>query len=299
MTKVHFHNPYLVSPSINGVEIIYPYTFSYKYDIEFGRIINEEREFKLGVSTSLLIQWDIHPFMDINRNLIVLLFPFVLRFIKEKAQDKTLKNYDEIILTTEFGISEYPFDPTTLPIPIEYEFQIDENKDSIVDKINKGRLASDIIQKRDNINAVFYGKYKEKLLLIDQERNLLEFFKSVNSLEEFSFALASFSSLISNLNVKILRSITGINDDKVKSITLFENYLNSIQKNNISDLFKGINRIRQGYPIHTDKADGFIEAHKKLGLSYPIKNYENTWLDLLQKYLSALEEILIIIKIEK
>jgi hypothetical protein len=296
MIKIRFNSPYLTRPSINGIEIAYPYTFIYKYDNEFGKVISEERVYMIGISTSLLMQWNMHSFMVLNRNLIFLLFPFVIRFVKEKAQDKTLKNYDEQILTTEFGISEYPFDSDSIPIPNGYEIQIEENLESLTDKINRGQLAADLIQKRDNINALFYSKYREKLLLIDQERNLLDFFKQVNSEEEFTFRLASFASLISNFNVKILRSITSNYDENIKSIALFDKYLNNLQRNNIAELLRNINRLRQGYPIHSDKVDGFIEAHHKLGLTYPITNFESTWLSLLQKYLAALDQVILILK---
>jgi hypothetical protein len=154
------------------------------------------------------------------------------------------------------------------------------------------KLAASIIEIRDNINSIFYHKHKTKLLLLDEERNLADFFKNANTPEEFSHRVASLSHVSQRLNVDILRSLTKETDKDVKSIQLLDKFLTGIgkQSGQITGPLKKINRVRQSYPIHTDKS-GIIAALSDLGISYPISDYEAAWQTLLKSYYSALDKL--------
>ena len=58
------------------------------------------------------------------------------------------------------------------------------------------------------------------------------------------------------------------------------------------------NRLRQGYPIHTDKANGVIEAHSFFEIDYPINDFKSAWEKLLISYLEVLKELFDLIKKE-
>jgi hypothetical protein len=159
------------------------------------------------------------------------------------------------------------------------------------------KLASSIIDARDNINAIFKQKYKENLLLLDQERNLLEFFRPANSKEEFSYRLAALGNIVGNLNIEIMRKVTDVNDSSVKSVSLLDALLKSLtrKEEDLIKVFRNLNRIRQGYPVHGNYVEGVLEAHSFFKLKYPVESFNEVWETLLMNYLSALQDLLVIL----
>ena len=151
-----------------------------------------------------------------------------------------------------------------------------------------------IIEIRDYINAIFKERHGGKLLILKEERDVLQFFISTNSSEEFIYRLSALRNVVTNLNEAILREITKIDDSQVKSLSLLEKYL--LTYNNYDDfsikVFRSINRLRQAYPIHGDNINGVQDAHKFFKLEYPISDYSESWKKLLINYLDALRRIL-------
>ena len=158
--------------------------------------------------------------------------------------------------------------------------------------VNENKLTASIITARDNINDIFYKKHKTKLLLLNEERNLLDFFQNANTVEEFSHRVASLGQVSQHLNIEILRSITKETNKEIKSIQLLDKFLTSLgkQSKEISETLKNLNRVRQGYPIHTDLS-GNIDALGYFGINYPIKDYDSAWQTLLNSYYVALDKL--------
>jgi hypothetical protein len=173
-------------------------------------------------------------------------------------------------------------------IVIVHNFEITRLRDLLKSaNINRkeDKLATSIIEIRDNINNIFYYKHKEKLLLLDEERNLADFFENANSKEEFSHRVASLAQVSQRLNVDILRSLTKETDKEIKSIQLLDKFLIGMGKQNkeITEALRNLSRVRQGYPTHTDMS-GSIAALDYFGISYPVKDYESAWQILLKSY---------------
>ncbi len=80
----------------------------------------------------------------------------------------------------------------------------------------------------------------------------------------------------------------------MKSIQLLEDYLNKsgVLKPQIIDTLRNINKMRQGYPVHGDRAKGVLEAHRYFAIEYPIADYGAAWKKLLNSYLETLQQLL-------
>lgn len=162
------------------------------------------------------------------------------------------------------------------------------------------KIAGEIIQYRDLINAIVYNKHKEKLLELDQERNLFDFFKSANSSEEFSHRIASLASLVGKMNKKLLIKLTDESDKTKGTIALLNSLIEVKYKNRSTavETLRKINKLRQGYPIHTDKAKGIIDAYNYFEIEYPITDFQRAWKILLKKYMESLKQIFDLLKTE-
>ncbi|MCZ6702293.1 MAG: hypothetical protein O6940_04545 [Ignavibacteria bacterium] len=163
------------------------------------------------------------------------------------------------------------------------------------------QIATSIIDYRDFINAIIKERHKEKLIIFSEERDILQLFRNANSTEEFVFRISALKTLVTNLNEPLLRKITGINDGKVKSISLLEIFLKGFKKFEEEPIatLKSINRLRQLYPIHGDNIGGVQEAHRKLNIEYPILNPSEAWKKVLMHYQDSLKGILEIIRYER
>ncbi len=156
------------------------------------------------------------------------------------------------------------------------------------------QLASRIIDTRDNINALFHEKHGDKLIAVREERDLLQLFRDATSPEEFFYRVCALANAATGLNVPKLRKLTGITDTQVKSIKLLETYLaqNSMQNRKVVETLQAINNLRQGYPVHGDRSDGVLRAHKYFGLTYPVSDHSHAWRSILLSYLDSLEKLL-------
>lgn len=188
-----------------------------------------------------------------DTDLCKVLFEYGKRHVVQKIKDGTLAEKEELWLSTASHPTTCPFDPSRIKEDkVSCEVEIPE-KPLMEDK-DEIKLASSIIDARDNVNAIFKQKYKENLLLLDQERNLLEFFRPANSKEEFSYRVAALGNIVGNLNIEIMRKVTDINDSSVKSVSLLDALLKSLtrKEEELIKVFRNLNRRRQGYPVHGD-----------------------------------------------
>lgn len=270
--------------------------FVYFYDIINENGNSEAKAIKVSISGSLCVGWGFQiwsnqPDKDYS-NLAKILLQYGKNKIIEKLKEGTLNDNEELILLTTTHPSTSPYNPDNLIEPQNAEFEIEVGQKMLSEEIKENKLAASIIETRDRINAIFYEKHKEKLLLLNEERNLLDFFKTAKTEEEFSHRLASLGQVSRHMNVSILRKLTSETDTQIGSVALLEKFLQFIGKPNktITDNLKQIGRVRQGYPMHTDLT-GVVQGYKYFGLQYPVENYETTWTALLNHYLTSLKQL--------
>jgi predicted transcriptional regulator len=267
--------------------------FLYYYDLieEGGK--TQPKTIKIGISGSLSIGWgfqiwSMQPDKDYPK-LMKILLQIGKDKIVEKVKEGTLNDNEELILLTTTHPNTPPYNADNLIEPENAEYEIEVGQKMLSEEIKENKLAASIIETRDRINAIFNFKYGSKLLLLNEERNLLDFFKIASTEEEFYHRLASLAQVSRNMDVAILRKLSGERDTKIGSVGLLDKFLQSINKpdKTITDILRQIGRIRQGYPVHTDIAD-VVQGYKYFGLNYPISDYEGTWTTLLKYYLTSL-----------
>lgn len=284
--RIKFKNAKYIPPISRAA-----YGFYYEYDIVKDDGSIESKSIAVFVSTALKIVWQL-PFENNLQDVEKILLQFAKNNIIEKLKEGTLNNQEEVILMTETQPKVCPYSPAKIIETKFAEFEVELPSKLLLQEINENKLAALIIEKRDLINIVFSSKYKEKLLFLNQERNLLDFFKSVNTEEDFSHRLSSLGEVSRNMNIPILRKIANETDTQFGSVTLLEKFLSSINRSNlvVIDTLRQIGRIRNGYPAHVDTPD-IIKSYKYFGISYPVIDYELAWTTLLNHYLEALKQL--------
>ncbi len=113
-----------------------------------------------------------------------------------------------------------PYNPKNL-VETEYaEYEVETSSKLLMEEISENKLAASIIETRDIINVVFASKHNEELLLLNQERNLSDFFKSAMTEEDFSHRRSSLGQVSRYWNVPILRKLTNETDNQLGSVSL-------------------------------------------------------------------------------
>jgi len=222
------------------------------------------------------------------------MYEYGKRHVIEKIREGTLSGSEEIDLHTGNAERPCPFDPERIENPMNAEVKVDLSEKKFMEDSSFLSLASSIIDARDNINAIFNLRNKDKLIILVEERDLLQFFRDAQTKEDFFYRLCALTNAATKMNNQCLRRLTKIADTQVKSIQLLESYLDKIgiQHNGIIKTLRNINKLRQGYPVHGDRTKGVLDAHKYFGLEYPITDYSASWKRLLEKYLDALQKLL-------
>lgn len=253
---------------------------------------SETRDYfiRVGITETLADSWRLS-----DTDLVKVLFEYGKRHVIQKIKDGTLAEREELWLSTTSHPAICPFDPSRIEVKNGVPFEVEIPEKPLMQNQNEIKLASSIIDARDNVNAIFKQKNKENLLLLDQERNLLEFFRPANSKEEFSYRVTALGNIVGNLNVKVMKKITKIHDSK--SISLLDAHLKNLtgKEEGLIKVFKNLNRIRQSYPVHGDHVEGVLETHSFFKLKYPVENFDEAWKVLLMNYLSALKDLLLIL----
>lgn len=293
--KIEFKTPIALGRTRDASDYLFPYDI---VDSTFVGMPEEQSktsdfDIKVGATRSLVASWA----LDEN-DLIKVLFEYGKRHVIQKLKDDTLSAEEELLLSISTAEVPCPFDPSRIPSPTGTTIEVDLGGVSFMKDQTFLQLASLIIDHRDNINAIFSNIHKEKLILLNEERDLLQLFRDASNSEEFFYRICALANAATTFNIKILRQITGISDTQKKSISLIENYLEKINSPSpeIIKTLRSINRIRQGYPVHGDQADGVLEAHRYFNLLYPIDDFHNSWKTLLIHYLNALKKLLGILK---
>lgn len=291
MKHLTFNKPNIAPRLINGVLVDFSYTITqdgknYEKDSQFEHI------FRIGFSTFLLMGWGEDIYSLSESKVIKMAYPFVESLIIEKINDGTIKDFDERIYTREDNLQQFPFDINKVDTIEGKTIDIKEPQSTIGEIIATNPLADEIVQLRDNINTLFHDKHKENLLFLNEERGILNFFRVVKTEEEFTHRLASLGELIKNMNSKKLKSLVKRHIDNDGSILLLEKFIEQlgIKDFKLIEIFRNINRVRQCFPIHTDKA-GIISSLGYFGLKYPIDDFSYAWKIILMNYRDALKEL--------
>ena len=290
MKYIVFGKPSIAPQLINGVLIDFPFSIT-QDGIGYEKDKQSNYNFRIGLSAYLLLDWG-ENIQNLNEDKVFkMAYPFAESIILEKINDGTLKDYDEKVITTEDNHVQYPYDLDKVSKIENNKIEIESPKNTIGEIIETNQLADEIVQLRDNINTLFHDKYKETLLFLNEERGILNFFRKVQTEEEFTHRLASLGELIKNMNSKKLLNLVD-QEENNGSISLLEIFIKQLGFKNfeVINIFRKINRIRQGFPIHTDKA-GIISSLKYFDLNYPIENYKTAWNTILISYRNGLKEL--------
>jgi hypothetical protein len=254
----------------------------------------EEYNLKVGVSRTLTSCWGFN-----ESELIKVLFEYGKRHIFQKLIDKTLVLDEELDLTTANTPTKCPFDPNRIDEPTGATYEKEIPEESIIENETEIQLAGAIIDTRDNINALFKEAFKKPLLILYEERSIFQLLREANTIEELSYRVASLGEMAGNLNESALRDLTGIKETETKSISLLEKFLKDkgIDTNGIIPVMRNLKKMRQGFPVHGDYAEGVVSAYKFFKIEYPVKNYKHAWLSLMKAYLSTLNKLIKEIKL--
>ncbi|MCL4704011.1 hypothetical protein KJ068_02555 [bacterium] len=285
-----FDKPIPLQTSNDAVEYMFPFRVVATSLIGTPEERNQtsHHKIRMGVSGTLYSCWQLR-----NSDLIKVLFEYGKRHVIQKLKDGALSGKEELMLHTENADTPCPFEPSRISEPEDASFVVDIGTKKLMQDQDLLQLASSIIDRRDNINALFHERHEEKLITIVEERDILQFFRDAASQEEFFYRLCALSNAATNLNISVLRKITGIEDTQLKSISLLESYLkqNNIYNETIINTFRNINKMRQSYPVHGDRVEGVLDAHRYFEIEYPVKDFSNAWRSLLLNYLGALQRM--------
>jgi hypothetical protein len=221
--------------------------------------------------------------------------------------------FEPVRLSTFSGASNPPqYNMATpgmlIPIP-ETELMAEPE----ISSIQITSLSDDISGIRDNINTLSIDLLGERILLLPQERALLDMYKDVRSAEEFASRIQSLAGLVVAINKSaILKSFDaeqtaeiltrhGIEDQNhLGSLVLLEelltSYSNGVSAKRITEVFKSLNHLRQGFPAHGDNSQNVLKAHDFFKVRYPIRDFASAWETILGKYLEAMKEFLSVIR---
>ena len=185
------------------------------------------------------------------------------------------------------------YSPSDAPVMKGAEFYVYKRIRQPLPTIPTHRSVPDlIVETRKMINLVFKKKHNEYLLELAQEENLTDLFKDAHTKEEFNTRLISLGSTVGEMNVDLLRTLTGITDTQIRSIQLLKALLIPLALTAGAHIktLQNLAIVRNGYPAHQDKPDT-LKAYNDLGIPYPVTDYSVSWKALLVHYLTALQGI--------
>lgn len=227
---------------------------------------------------------------------------FLIGYAKDFASSKIESSSDlsnERIQLTSYNAPEMPpieSPPIVFTIPLDFQVTIPEpDKDVSAYQINQAR---DIIDARDNINAVFGEKFGDRLLSITQERALFELSRQCNTREEFAFRTSSLAGLAVAINTSAIESYidSSPHDGSINKLGLFlrTEYPKS-DSSAIMETISKFNQVRRMFPVHTDRTEGVISALNYFGIKYPVEDFQKAIVAMLGKYLDCLDHLLVVL----
>jgi len=208
--------------------------------------------------------------------------------IVDAAGQGTLNELKPIHLDTYSAPHEPPTDRFVVPGQI---FEIPTGSVPLVQKPPSWSfLGEDISEIRDHINAISRDLLGGQLLKLPEERALFDMYKEVSTRDDFMNRVQSLAGLTVACNKELLGKILSISESNDNgSLILLEKFLtthsNESRAKEISDVFKNLNFLRQGYPTHADRD---LRAFDFFEIGYPVHDYAAAWERILNKYFEAL-----------
>ncbi|MBC8491627.1 MAG: hypothetical protein H8D42_03615 [Candidatus Marinimicrobia bacterium] len=257
---------------------------------------SETKHYKILVYISRTLE-SMWMHYDENIDMKKVLYEYGKRHIVKKLKENTLANVETLWLMTNTHPNQCPFDSSRISEPNGEDIEIEIGMEELMRDNSLIVIATSIIENRDYINSISKEYFGDILFVLKAERDILQLFKESNSEEEFVYRLSSLKNLATNINLKLLREITGIQDKEKKSISLLEELLKPFDgyDDKIILVLRNINRLRQCYPIHGDDVKGVKESLSFFSLDYPISDYEEAWKKILVSYSDILKKIFDII----
>lgn len=292
------------------------------------RFIRRVWEPKTGDSDSMSIEYEIEPVpfdasepssgdtdsgyitIDVSRTLQNLwsldqsnLENFLVGFAKDYASSKVESSShlgDEHIQLTSYNAPELPpVDPQTLMFTFPTEFQVTIPEPDVDEAGEHIDLASDIIDIRDNVNAIFGEKFGDRLLAVTQERALFELSRPCKTREDFAFRTSSLAGLAVAIDTSAIdqRIEAPPNSGSIDKLGMFlRSEFPDSDSTEIVETISKLNQVRRMYPIHTDRSRGVIAALEHFGIEYPVEDYQGAMSKMLNKYLDCLNDLLAVLK---
>lgn len=286
-----FQQPSMLQTGRDAIEYLFPYTLVDSSLVGAPEEKSRTSHFRImvGASRTLHSCWELQE-DQFER----VLFEYGKRHVIEKIRDRTLSDKEELLLHTGNTEIPCPFDPSRIPSPVGATLEVEVGESKLLEDPSLLQLATLIIDARDNINALFNAKHKEKLIMLREERDLLNFFREASSHEELAYRVCSLTNAAIGMNVEALRKITGKSDPNTGSIDLLAEYLsqNGFSDKTIIEILRAVNKLRQAYPVHGDRAKGVLKAHEFFGLTYPCTDFRRAWRTFLSSYLDVLQRLL-------
>lgn len=155
-------------------------------------------------------------------------------------------------------------------------------------------LGENISEIRDHINAISRDLLGDQLLKLPEERALFDMYKEVSTRDEFMIRIQSLAGLTVACNKALLGKVLNISESNSDgSLILLEQFLTKHSGENrskeISDVFKNVNFLRQGYPTHADRD---LRSYDFFEIGYPVRDYAAAWERILNKYFEAMKRFL-------
>ena len=251
-------------------------------------------QIRVAISRTLTSIWNMVDDEQLRR----VLYDIGRRHVIDRIEDETLTGHDEIELTTQNADEIPPIDPDNVGLDFENSIEIGMPPEPPMTNGALSELAGEIIELRDNINALAGERYGCGMLSSPSERHLLNLFHECGNIESFVFRVASLAALATSFRTSDLRS--KIHDTEVsKPIDVVGEFLRQHTEDDQKDVFMNtvsrLNRLRQMYPIHTD-SPAVIRALRHFGIEYPVVDHNTAWKTLLVRYREALRALLELVR---
>jgi hypothetical protein len=152
MEKVKFLKADVVQKSMFGGYVVDFEIEHFKEKNGFQKDDKVFSTFRATFSGMTLRRWNQPRDLDDNE-IIKLAFPFVVQLVTDRVKDKTLKEFEEGIISIDEVGPTYPFDTSKIRKIIGYEIEFIDQIEPISTRIEQNILANEIIVLRDNINV--------------------------------------------------------------------------------------------------------------------------------------------------
>lgn len=153
------------------------------------------------------------------------------------------------------------------------------------------KRVEEIVEYRENINALWDNKFKFKLFL-PVERAILQMMKPCRNGEEFTNNIGSLALLLDQMDSKRMNEISP--SEKTGAINILENFLASNSISVPTDFianFRDIVRLRSAkFPFHKAEAE-FVTAVVRVSGEYP-PNWSRLYMKALDMYAENLSQLL-------